>query len=197
MRFRLVCIPFVLLAVFAACPAFAAEGHVDAEDIYQVGQLIPTDSTLKVSEGDPMPDFSLPSINGQTLSLAYFKGHNLVLSFIPAAWTPVCSDQWPGYNIMQEIFEQYDARLLGVSVDNVPTLYAWTREMGGLWFPVASDFFPHGQLAETLGILRSDGMAERALIAVDKDGIIRFIEVHDINSRPDLANLLDALKAMQ
>ncbi|MYL83621.1 redoxin domain-containing protein [Desulfovibrio aerotolerans] len=166
-----------------------------AGNIYPVPHLPPNDSVLAVAVGSPMPDFDLPTIDGSRVRLADFIGQkNLVISFVPAAWTPVCSGQWPGYNIAQDIFEGYNTALLGVTVDNIPTLHAWTREMGGLWFPVASDFWPHGGLAQKLGILRSDGTAERALLLVDKHGIIRFIDVHDINVRPDLGPLIEAMK---
>jgi peroxiredoxin (alkyl hydroperoxide reductase subunit C) len=86
----------------------------------------------------------------------------------------------------RELFEQNDAILLGVTVDNIPTLFAWTRQMGELWFPVLSDFWPHGAVADRYGLLRSDGVSERALIFIDKGGVIRDILVSDINKRPDL-----------
>ena len=85
------------------------------------------------------------------------------------------------------MFDENDAVLLGVTVDNIPTLYAWTQQMGELWFPVLSDFWPHGAVADKYGVLRSDGVSERALIFIDKEGIIRDIRVNDINKRPDLA----------
>ncbi len=58
--------------------------------------------------------------------------------------------------------------------------------MGKLWFPVLSDFWPHGQVADRYGVLRSDGVSERALFYIDRKGIIRDIQVNDINKRPDL-----------
>jgi peroxiredoxin (alkyl hydroperoxide reductase subunit C) len=123
--------------------------------------------------------------------LRQFEGRlNVVLSFVPAAWTPVCSDQWPGYNIAQEFFTANDAILLGITVDNIPTLYAWTKQMGHLWFPVLSDFWPHGRVADQYGILRSDGVTERALFIIDKKGILRFAHVEDINKRPGLEKLV-------
>jgi len=70
----------------------------------------------------------------------YYGKKNIVISFVPAAWTPVCSDQWPGYNIVKDIFDNYDSILLGITVDNIPTLYSWTNQMGKLWFEVLSDF---------------------------------------------------------
>jgi peroxiredoxin len=165
--------------------------------IYDPGHLKPVDSVLKVKVGDPAPSFSLPSLSGDAIALAQYKEtRNVVLSFVPAAWTPVCSDQWPGYNIAEDLFTQNDAILLGISVDNLPTLFAWTRQMGKLWFPVLSDFWPHGAVADRYGVLRADGMAERAVFIIDKSGIIRFIEVSDINRRPDLKKIVDALKAI-
>ena len=92
----------------------------------------------------------------------------MVISFVPAAWTPVCSDQWPGYNIAKDVFDSHDAVLLGITVDNIPTLFAWTRQMGDLWFPVLSDFWPHGRVADSYGVLRGDGVSERALFVIDK-----------------------------
>jgi peroxiredoxin (alkyl hydroperoxide reductase subunit C) len=118
----------------------------------------------------------------------------VVLSFVPAAWTPVCSDQWPGYNITKNIFEENEAILLGITVDNIPTLYAWTNQMGKLWFPVLSDFWPHGAVAQKYGVLRSNGVSERALIVIDKKGVLRYIDVHDINKRPPLEDLVNALE---
>jgi peroxiredoxin (alkyl hydroperoxide reductase subunit C) len=166
-------------------------------NIYPVVTLKPIDSVLKVKVGQPAPDFTLPSISGEKVTLSQFRGkRNVVLSFVPAAWTPVCSDQWPGYNIAKAIFEQNDAILLGITVDNIPTLFAWTNQMGQIWFPVLSDFWPHGTVAKRYGVLRSDGVSERALFVIDKKGIIRFIDVHDINKRPPLEDLMSALERL-
>src|SRR5690606_4103334 len=90
-----------------------------------------------------------------------------------------------------------DAILLGISVDNVPTLYSWTNQMGELWFDVLSDFWPHGAVASRYGILRSDGTAERAIIIIDKKGIIRYIDVHDINERPPLESIIQQLEKLR
>ena len=120
-----------------------------------------------------------------------------MISFVPAAWTPVCSDQWPGDNIAKDLFEENDAVLLGITVDNINTLYAWTKQMGdSLWFPVLSDFWPHGAVADAYGVLRLDGASERALMGIDKQGIIRSIYVSDINVRPDLEYCAVELKKL-
>ena len=187
----------MLLAAISPGPGAAQEQTLQTM-IYDPGQLKPVDSVLKVKVGDPAPPLSLPSLTGETISLAQYRGtHNVVISFVPAAWTPVCSDQWPGYNIVRDVFVQHDAILLGITVDNLPTLHAWTRQMGELWFPVLSDFWPHGEAAGRFGVLRTDGTTERALFIIDKAGIIRFITVSDINRRPNLKDIVGALQAIQ
>jgi len=183
----------ILLTVFLFGFYGTAFGLSEAykNNIYNPGILKPVDSTLKVKVGEPAPDFILPSISGKKISLSQFVGKkNVVISFVPAAWTPVCSDQWPGYNISKSFFDENDTILLGITVDNIPTLHAWTQQMGKLWFSVLSDFWPHGDVAARYGVLRSDGVSERALFVIDKAGIIQFIHVEDINVRPKLEKLV-------
>jgi len=185
-----------LIGILLIIPAFGASAAYK-DNIYNTGQLKPIDSQLKVKVGDPAPDFTLPSVAGEKITLSQFRGEkNVVISFVPAAWTPICSDQWPGYNIVKDMFDENDAVLLGITVDNIPTLYAWTKQMGKLWFPVLSDFWPHGAVADRYGVLRSDGVSERALIFIDKKGIIRDIQVNDINKRPDLETCAINLEKM-
>ncbi len=165
--------------------------------LYEVGTLPPIDSTPKLKVGEKAPDFSLPAVSGGRISLGDYRGKkHVVISFIPAAWTPICSDQWPGYNIIQEVFERQGAVLLGIAVDNIPTLYAWTSLMGELWFPVLSDFWPHGEVAARYGVLRSTGVAERAIFIIDREGLLRYIDVHDINHRPPLEDIVRELKRL-
>ena len=187
-----------LLVILAWIFAAHAQSPDFKDNIYPVEKLKPTDSVLKVKVDRLAPDFTLPAVGGGKITLSQYRGKkNVVISFVPAAWTPVCSDQWPGYNIAEEYFDQNDAVLLGITVDNIPTLYAWTNQMcmggGSLWFPVLSDFYPHGAVASKYGVLRSDGVSERAIFIIDKKGIIRYIDVHDINRRPRLEVLVKEL----
>jgi peroxiredoxin len=154
-----------------------------------------TESIGRLSVGDIAPDFILPSISGRPVTLSQFRDNkNVVLTFIPAAWTPVCSGQWPIYHNAQSSFEGLDTIILGISTDNAPTLSSWTDALGGMWFPVLSDFWPHGFVAEQYGVLRRDGMAERAIFVIDKKGFIRYIDIHDIGSIPPVDVLQSVLK---
>ncbi|MGL1863570.1 MAG: peroxiredoxin [Pseudodesulfovibrio sp.] len=185
---------YALVIICLLAPMAMAETPL----VYQVGKLKPIDSVLKVKVGEAAPDFELPAVTGGTVRLSDYKGkNNVVLSFVPAAWTPVCSDQWPGYNIAQSLFGDYDTVLIGISVDNTPSQYAWSAAMNTLEFPVLSDFWPHGKVSDTYGVLRSNGVAERALFVIDKQGILRYIDVHDINERPDLGVLVQELEKLK
>ncbi len=193
-KFNFITILWVLILLFSTTNSYSLSEQYKGK-IYNPGVLNPIDSVIKLKVGDKAPDFTLPSVSGEKISLRqYSSKKNVVISFVPAAWTPVCSDQWPGYNIVKDFFDKHDTILIGITVDNIPTLYAWTSEMGNLWFPVLSDFWPHGAVAEKYGVLRSDGVSERALFVIDKKGIIRYIDVHDINQRPKLEVLVKELE---
>jgi glutaredoxin len=63
-------------------------------------------------------------------------------------------------------------------------LKAWAESLGGIEYPLLSDFWPHGAVAEKYGVLRSEGYTERAIFIIDKNGIVRYIDVHDIDKQP-------------
>jgi peroxiredoxin (alkyl hydroperoxide reductase subunit C) len=200
----LILVLLVLLATQSTINAedTRAQSDIFKESIYQVGKMKPRDSVLTLKVGDKAPDFSLPFVGGLRISLSeYLEKKNVVISFVPAAWTPVCSRQWPEYNKAKDIFDKNETILLGITVDNIPTLHSWMKNMCGgdktLWFPVLSDFYPHGSVAKKYGVLRSEGLSERALFVIDKKGIIRYIDVHDINEKPKLEVLVKVLEELK
>ncbi len=192
---RKILLIFLLISFFASNAIALSDAYKN--NIYNTGKLKSIDSIVKVKVGEAAPDFTLKAVSGKIISLKdYYGKKNVVISFVPAAWTPVCSDQWPGYNIVRDIFESHDSILLGITVDNIPTLFSWTNQMGKLWFEVLSDFWPHGAVADKFGVLRSDGVSERALFIIDKKGVIRYIDVHDINERPPLESIVRELEKL-
>jgi glutaredoxin len=91
-----------------------------------------------------------------------------------------------------------NAQVLGISVDHIPCLKAWAESLGGINFPLLSDFWPHGAVSERYGVLRSkDGTSERALFILDRDGIVRYIDIHDIDDRPNNEELRRALREIE
>lgn len=81
-------------------------------------------------------------------------------------------------------FAGLNAQVLGISIDHVPCLKAWAESLGGINYPLLSDFWPHGAVAEKYGVLRADGVSERALFIIDKDGLVQYIDIHDFDDQP-------------
>lgn len=73
-----------------------------------------------------------------------------------------------------------------MSVDHVPCLKAWAESLDGIEFPLLSDFWPHGHVAQLHGVFReAQGHSERAIFVIDPQGRITYIDVHDIDDQPD------------
>ncbi len=87
-----------------------------------------------------------------------------------------------------------DTQVLGISVDGTATNAAWAGSLGVENIPLLSDFWPHGQVAQRYGVLREQGFNERAIFVVDKKGVVRYIDIHDIDEQPDNEVLLDVLR---
>jgi glutaredoxin len=100
----------------------------------------------------------------------------------------------PSYEARWSEFEGMDALVLGVSIDHVPCLKAWAESLGGIHYPLLSDFWPHGAVAEKYGVFRDDGRSERAIFVIDKEGIVRYIDIHDIDDQPDNDEVLAELR---
>jgi len=99
----------------------------------------------------------------------------------------------PSYEAALDRFAKHDAQVVGISIDSRHANAAWAKSLGGISFPLLSDFYPHGAVAEAYGVLRPEGMAERALFVIDKAGIVRFIDVHELGEQPDEEQLFEEL----
>ena len=103
----------------------------------------------------------------------------------------------PTYESLQDRFRTLDAQVVGISIDSRFANAAWADKLGGISYPLLSDFFPHGAVAEKYGVLNAGGMAERALFIIDKNGIVRYIDVHELREQPDEAVLLEELQKLK
>jgi peroxiredoxin (alkyl hydroperoxide reductase subunit C) len=149
--------------------------------------------TLKV--GDTAPDFTLKTANREEWHLSDFRGKkNVVLAFVPFAFSSVCSAQLPSYEAELDRFKDLDAEVVSISMDSTHALTAWAKSMGTS-FPLLSDFYPQGEVVDRYGVRNQAGMADRAIFAIDKEGVIRFIEIQDSpGNMPDNENLFEALR---
>jgi len=79
----------------------------------------------------------------------------------------------------------------------VPCLQAWAESLGGISYPLLSDFYPHGQVAQLYGVLRTEGYSERAIFVIDKSGTIRYVDVHPVDEQPDNEVLFSILAELE
>jgi peroxiredoxin len=108
----------------------------------------------------------------------------------------------PAYNKELEKFAGFDAQVVGMSVDSIPSHIAWQeKSIGWLNYPLCSDFYPHGSVAEKYGVMRLGdpipGINERAIFVVNKQGEIAFAQLYDLGEQPDNEEVFEALRALQ
>ena len=148
-----------------------------------------------VQVGKKLKDFKLKDHNGKDFSLADCKGKKVLLSFHPMAWTPVCAQQMQSLEKSEKALDNLNTVAVGLSIDSVPCKAAWAKSLKIKNTKLLSDFWPHGALAKSLGILRAEGFSERANILLDESGKVMFVKVYPIRQLPDIGEILTALKA--
>src|ERR1700737_3007737 len=148
---------------------------------------------MALEAGKQAPDFSLNSTPDQKVSLSELRGRRVILAFYPADWSPVCSDQLPIYSELLPEFRRYGADVMGISVDGVWCHAAFKKDRG-LSFPLLADFEPKGEVARAYDVYRDgEGVSERALFAIDEDGVVFWSEVAPIDVNPGADGILNAL----
>jgi peroxiredoxin len=144
--------------------------------------------------GTPAPEFDLPSGPDATLGLRDLHGRPAVLAFYPADWSPVCSDQLVLYQEIRPMLEEFNAQIVGISVDGVWCHRAFAQHRG-IEFPLLADFEPKGAVSHAFGAYRgAEGVSERALFVLDPDGAIHWSYVSPIDVNPGADGILHALK---
>jgi alkyl hydroperoxide reductase subunit AhpC len=98
---------------------------------------------------------------------------------------------------LQQRFAGGKAQVVGILCDSVYALKAWAESMGGVSYPLCSDFWPHGKVTRTYGVFNEElGRPERAIIVVDGEGAVRYIDVHTLREVPDEEEIADELKRL-
>ncbi len=131
-----------------------------------------------LSVGMEAPDFELPSSpTGETFRLSEQRGrHAVVINFVPAAFSPICSSQLPMLEAMQATFSAQNAITVAISTDGAWSLRAW-REQLGVTYPVLSDSYPLGETARNYGVLLEQlNMANRVVVVVDQMGMVAWMQ---------------------
>lgn len=151
-----------------------------------------------VAVGDEAPDFTLKDQDNQPVTLSSFRGHkNVLVVFYPLAFTGVCQGELCRVRDNLPTFQNDDTEILAVSVGPSPTHKIWAAEQG-YTFPLLSDFWPHGEVAQQYGVFNPEaGIANRGTFVVDKTGIVRFAEMNGPGEPRDQSSWERALAALQ
>lgn len=152
---------------------------------------------MALAVGDEAPDFTLKDQNNEEHTLAEFRGtKNVLLVFYPFAFSGICTGELDQLRDDLDSYQNADVQVLAVSVDSVFTLKAWS-EQKGYGLPLLSDFWPHGQVAQSYGVFNdSAGMANRGTFLVDVDGVIRYAEMNQPGEARDQTVWKQALAAL-
>jgi alkyl hydroperoxide reductase subunit AhpC len=107
----------------------------------------------------------------------------------------------PAYNADLERFAGFDAQVVGMSVDSVYSHIAWQQKaIGKLDYPLASDFYPHGDVARKYGVLREGdpipGITDRSVFVIDKQGKIVFAQRYELGEQPDNEDVFEVLRKL-
>jgi thioredoxin-dependent peroxiredoxin len=124
-----------------------------------------------VREGDPAPDFTLESDEGEQVSLSQFRGKPVVLYFYPKDDTPGCTAQARGFRDDWEEYRRRGAVVIGVSPDDVDS-HVRFRQKYQLPFTLLAD--PDHRVAELYG-----AWGEKTLYGKKYIGVIRSTFVID------------------
>lgn len=109
----------------------------------------------------------------------------------------------PAYEADAAKFAELDAQVVGISPDSPYSHIAWQKkEIGRVNYPLLSDFWPHGGVADAYGVLRREGpplagISERAIFIVDRDGRIAWSKVYELGQQPPNEDLFVALRRMR
>ena len=127
-----------------------------------------------IAPGTPAPDFRLRDEIGEFFTRENLLGQTTVLVFYPAAFSPVCTDQFQIYEEVLDEFEARGAKLYGVSCDSSYAQNAF-REKLGITIPQLSDFEPKGEASRAFGAyFEKGGVSNRALVIVDPEGVVQW-----------------------
>ena len=151
---------------------------------------------MTLSVGDAAPDFSLPDQDKQVVSLADLRGTPVLLVFYPFAFSRICTGEL--CQLRDELAAYTDAgvKVLAVSTDPVFSLKAY-REAEGFEFPLLSDFWPHGTVAQAYGAFNEKaGMALRGTFLIDAEGTLTFTEVNKAGDAREQSGWKDAVGAL-
>ena len=154
--------------------------------------------TAPIAVGEHAPDFTLKDQNGQDVTLSSFRGDkNVVIVFYPFAFSGICTGELCEIRDDLGAFVAEDVQVLAVSCDHMFSLRAWA-DKEGYFFPLLSDYWPHGAVAQAFGVFNDRaGAAVRGTFLLDRDGVVRWSLINEIGKARDFSGYREALAALR
>jgi peroxiredoxin len=146
---------------------------------------------MKIDVGQTAPEFTLTDTEKKAISLADFKGKNVLLLFFPLAFTGTCTAELCATRDDIASYNTANAQVLAISVDSIFTLGKFKAEQN-LNFPLLSDFnkevsSAYGSLYDSF-VFDMKGVSKRSAFVIDKEGVVRYSEV--LEKAADLPNFV-------
>jgi len=152
--------------------------------------------------GDLFPEMEVNTTHGPKKLPDDYKGKWLVLFSHPGDFTPVCTTEFVAFANRKKQFDDLNAELLGLSVDQVFSHIKWTewiKEKLGVEipFPIIADEM--GRVAKKMGMIAPEKGTNtvRAVFLIDPQGKIRISIYYPQEIGRQVDEVLRALKALQ
>ncbi len=136
---------------------------------------------MSIQAGQQAPVFALYDTDKNKVSLADYRGKNVLVLFFPLAFTGTCTKELCNIRDNIGMYNNANAQVLGISIDSLFTLGKFKAEQN-LNFPLLSDFNKEaassfGVLYDTFPVFEMQGVSKRAAFVIDKEGVVRYAEV--------------------
>src|SRR5436309_7018976 len=151
---------------------------------------------MPIKAGEKAPDFALKGHDDKEYKLSDLRGHKVLLAFYPLDFSPVCTKEHACFRDDFSQFEGLNAQIVGISVDSAWSHKAYAEKMG-INYPLLADFHPKGDVAKKFGLYLEDkGITNRATVIIDKEGVVRYVQVYDIPQQRQNQDLMKILSSL-
>ena len=152
---------------------------------------------MPIKVGDKAPNFILKGHDDKEYELSDYRGQVVLLAFYPADFSPVCTKEHQCFINDLKLFQGLGVQVFGISVDNIWSHKAFAEKLG-LKYPLLSDFHPKGRVASKYGLyIKNSGIANRATVIVNKDGIVKYVSIYEILQQRDNQELIKTIESLK
>ena len=147
--------------------------------------------------GSPAPAFELMNTDRTKVSLDSLKGRKALIVFIPFPFTGICEAELCMLRDERARLSELDANVVAITCDTVPANGAFAAQ-NGFDFPILSDFWPHGVVAQAYGAFNEiTGSANRFTFVLDANGVVRsIVNTESLSTAREFEAYTEALTAL-